>query len=144
MLRLRHSQTKFGGCSIESVAAFRSLEALRQCSHTSARGSQVWPFLSPKGMDKSAQTSEVVCQGFFEKKSTRCPQFFSQPSHLLPGRLGRKLLDGRPQGRVATLQRFQVLLFVIGNPVLPTTKQDTDPFVSHHPNGGPVAVAAGS
>src|SRR2546425_8220783 len=88
--------------------------------------------------------SEVVCQGFFEKKSTRCPQFFSQPSHLLPGRLGRKLLDGRPQGRVATLQRFQVLLFVIGNPVLPTTKQDTDPFVSHHPNGGPVAVAAGS
>src|SRR5206468_4501951 len=91
-----------------------------------------------------AQTSEVICQGFFEKKSTRCPQFFSQPSHLLPGRLGRKLLDGRPQGRVATLQRFQVLLFVIGNPVLPTTKQDTDPFVSHHPNGGPVAVAAGS
>src|SRR5438093_9915193 len=99
---------------------------------------------SPKGMDKSAQTSEVICQGFFEKKSTRCPQFFSQPSHLLPGRLGRKLLDGRPQGRVATLQRFQVLLFVIGNPVLPTTKQDTDLFVSHHPNGGPVAVAAGS
>src|SRR2546427_9288615 len=91
-----------------------------------------------------AQTSEVICQGFFEKKSTRCPQFFSQPSHLLPGRLGRKLLDGRPQGRVATLQRFQVLLFVIGNPVLPTTKQDTDPFVSHHPNGGPVAVAPGS
>src|SRR5437867_9538580 len=94
--------------------------------------------------ESRAQTSEVVCQGFFEKKSTRCPQFFSQPSHLLPGRLGRKLLDGRPQGRVATLQRFQVLLFVIGNPVLPTTKKDTDPFVSHHPNGGPVAVAAGS
>src|SRR2546428_7515179 len=99
---------------------------------------------SPKGIHKSAQTSEVVCQGFFEKKSTRCPQFFSQPSHLLPGRVGRKLLDGRPQGRVATLQRFQVLLFVIGNPVLPTTKQDTDPFVSHHPNGGPVAVAPGA
>src|SRR2546422_3447615 len=100
--------------------------------------------LSPKGINSAAQTSEVVCQGFFEKKSTRCPQFFSQPSHLLPGRVGRKLLDGRPQGRVATLQRFQVLLFVIGNPVLPTTKQDTDPFVSHHPNRGPVAVAAGS
>src|SRR5437773_11092401 len=99
---------------------------------------------SPKETHNPVQTSEVICQGFLEKNSTRCPQFFSQPSHHLPGRLGRKLLDGRPQGRVATLQRFQVLLFVIGNPVLPTTKQDTDPFVSHHPNRGPVAVAAGS